>query len=67
MLVDVRTRNVGYAEVRGFISDVLQYFDGLASDDLREHWWTVEEMTNQSLVIGHVFWPHQAIHSGGAA
>ncbi len=53
--------------MRGFISDVLQYFDGLASDDLREHWWTVEEMTNQSLVIGHVFWPHQAIHSGGAA
>jgi hypothetical protein len=66
VLVEVRVRNIGCTEVRGFITDVLERFDGLAADDLLEHWWTLEELRDPSLVSGRIFWPHETIPSAGA-
>lgn len=59
VLVDVMVRNVGCSELRAFVSRLLEHFDGLASDDLLEHWWTAEELKDPSLIGGRIFWPHE--------
>ena len=66
VLADVAVRNVGCNELRAFVACVLEHFEGLASDDLLEHWWTVQELKNPALVGGRVFWPHQVHQSKGA-
>jgi len=65
VLIDVRIRNLGCSEVRSFVTNVLERFHGLASDDLLEHWWKADELRNPSLIGGRIFWPHEARQSGG--
>jgi hypothetical protein len=59
VLVAVRVRNIGCEELRKFVVQLLDHFDGLASDDLLEHWWTAEELKDPSLINGRIFWPHE--------
>jgi hypothetical protein len=58
VLADVAVRNVGCGELRTLVATLLERFDGLASDDLLEHWWTADELKNPALVGGRIFWPH---------
>lgn len=59
ILVDVAVRTVGINELRSFIISILEHFEGLAADDIVDHWWTIEELKAPSLVSGRLFWPHE--------
>lgn len=57
---DVSGRSEGTTEVIAFVSGLLGEFDGVATDDFTDHFWTLEEIERGELEDGTKFFDSRA-------
>lgn len=59
VLAEVSKRHPGDAEIRFFVSSLLNRFEGHAGDEYSNHAWTIEEIESETEFEGHKFFDYE--------